>query len=349
MTLNSLSLSTQTLYADLLQMAVSADAMRSIGSLSGTFVTKKIKKKTYWYLQYGALGKKIQIYFGPESPQIKQLIANFTSGKAEEKADRLLRAQLCRMILQGGGLAIDTVSQKVLELFANSGLFRAGGVLVGSQAFVCYGNMLGVKWESGTHTHDIDLAYDKSMALVLGKEIKIDLQAVIENAQMGFHPVPSLNSKNPSTSFKMRGKELHVDILTPHLGSKPAQPVRLPALGIMAEPLRYLDYLIEDFEHAVVLSGNGILLNVAQPSRYVWHKLIVMQERSSYWKTKIQKDIAQCAQLMEALLLQRPEELSHAWRQLGKRDPNWQRYAKKGLERVLKGKPELSEIKSIVA
>jgi len=200
-----------------------------------------------------------------------------------------------------------------------------------------------VSWSLGTHTHDIDLAYDKSMAVIVQSPPKINLPTLIDSAEMGFHPIPGFSHKQASTSFKMRGKEICVDILTPLIGREKSGPIFLHALGMAAEPLRYLDYLVEDTESAVVLFGEGILVNVPTPARYFWHKLIIMQERSSIWKIKIQKDRAQCEQLLEALLDLRPNELTIAWVALGKKNKKWQTYANKGVKLILEKRDDLKQ------
>lgn len=342
MTLVFQSASIQTLYADLLQTVRTADLRRSIGNLAGTFVEKNIKGRTYFYLQYNSLGKKTQVYVGPDNKFQRELIKRFETEKQQIIPDVELCTKLCKMIVNGGGLVADNLSARVLGHLANGGLFKNHAVLVGSHAFVCYANMLGVIWKMGTHTHDIDLAYDNSLSVVLNE--KIDLPSLIDHANMGFHPIPGLSPKHPVTSFKMRGKEIHLDILTPLVGPEKSGPVILHAWGVAAEPLRYLDYLIEDTEQTVVPFGAGILVTVPNPARYFWHKLIVMQERAQSFKTKIQKDRAQCEQLLEALIELRPHDLTEAWRALAKKNIKWQAYAKKGMAIVLAGESH-SELK----
>jgi hypothetical protein len=56
---------------------------------------------------------------------------------------------------------------------------------------------------------------------------------------MGFVPVPQLDGTQPSTSFKVRGKPLRVDLLTP--GSDEAdEPVYIPRFRAAAAPIRFL-------------------------------------------------------------------------------------------------------------
>ncbi len=335
--------SVQTLYGDLLQAVLASEMNRSIGHLAATFVRKNVRTRDYWYLQYNNLGKKVQEYLGPDSAVLQAVIKRFELEKQKITPDVSMRSTLIRMIVQGGGVQADNLSAKILHHLAGGGLFKANAVLVGSHAFICYANMLGVNWRQGTHTHDIDLAYDKNMAVVIQNQPNINLPTLIDNAEMGFHPVPGFSHKQASTSFKMRGKEICVDILTPLVGPDKSGPIFLQALGMAAEPLRYLDYLVEDTESAVVLFGEGVLVNVPTPARYFWHKLIIMQERSSIWKIKIQKDRAQCVQLLEVLIDLRLSDLKIAWVALGKKNKKWQTYAKKGLKLILEKRDDLKQ------
>lgn len=55
--------------------------------------------------------------------------------------------------------AINVIISRVLFAAAQAGLFRSGGVLVGSHAFVAIGNMLSVSWVKNTvETQDVDQA-----------------------------------------------------------------------------------------------------------------------------------------------------------------------------------------------
>ncbi len=67
-------------------------------------------------------------------------------------------------------------------------------------------------------------------------------------------------------------------------------PADLPALGTGAQPLRFLDYLIYHEQPAAILYGSGALVNVPDPARYAWHKLIISQRRMVN-REKVRKDI----------------------------------------------------------
>ena len=87
----------------------------------------------------------------------------------------------------------------------------------------------------------------------------IDLSRLLLDSGMGFLEVPALNRKSPSTKFKIRGQELSVELLTPMRGRETAKPVEIPGLAAFAEPVRFLDYLLEDNQPAVLLFKHGIV------------------------------------------------------------------------------------------
>lgn len=110
----------------------------------------------------------------------------------------------------------------------------------------------------------------------------------------------------------MRGGEFHVELFTPARGKPGNGPVRIPALNAMAEPLRYLDYLIEAPQPAVIPFDIGILINVPDPGRFAIHKLVISQRRAMAFAAKSAKDIDQARQVLEVLLDIRPGAISVA-------------------------------------
>jgi hypothetical protein len=213
-------------------------------------------------------------------------------------------------------------------------------VLVGTHAFAVLGNALGVRWGEAATTQDIDFAYHSDIDVAVPDARAVQIPDVLDELKMGFLPVPKLNPKHPSTSFHIRGKELRVDFLVPVRGRLPSKPVHLPQLNTAAEPLRFLDYLIESTQQAVVVAGRGILVNVPTPGRYALHKLIVASERHAGAAAKARKDIHQAAQLAEVLAEDNPGELRAAWRSLAKRGEGWARRAVSGLRQMERRHPE---------
>ena len=316
-----LPLDVQTLYAELIEQLTALDAQRALGSLKGTFVTKEVKGRRYAYLQYSAAGAKKQAYLGPYDATIQRIEERYRREHAELLGERTQAQRLCSMLRQGGAVVADAPSARVLEALADSGVFRVGGMLVGTHAFAVLGSLLGVRWaQAALRTHDIDLAAGAtSLALAVPTEADADVPGALERLQMGFFPVPPFNPKDPSTSFRIRGSLLRVDLLTTAAGRAGASPVFLPRWNAAAMPLRYLDYLLEEPVRGAVIDGGGVLVNVPTPARFALHKLLTAARRDASQAVKAQKDLSQAAQVLRVLAADRPGDLGLAWEALAAR------------------------------
>lgn len=140
---------------------------------------------------------------------------------------------------------------------------------------------------------------------------------------------------NPSTSFKVRGKTLRVDILTPQIKEE-SGPVSIPVLNTAAQPMRFLDYLIENPEWGAVVDGGGILVKVPNPARYAFHKLIISRLRDITSQDKAQKDMMQASQVFSVLADDRPGDLLLAWDEIKRRGRGWVKHTIDGLNLLRK-------------
>ena len=202
---------------------------------------------------------------------------------------------------------------RVIELLERAGVFIVGGILVGSHAFAAYGNMLGVRWPTeSTRTHDVDVAGDDHISIGLSDE-PADLKQALLDTDMGFIEVPVLDRKAPSTRYRIQGKQLSVDVLTPMIGKPVSSPVFINTLNTFAEPVRFLDFLMNETQSAVIVSRAGILINVPAPARYALHKLVVSERRPAAMQTKSIKDVYQAEQLLTILLNDRPGDIQLAF------------------------------------
>lgn len=306
---------TQTLYAELLDQAIQAEAEEVARRLlpRGSFVSKTIKGRVYWYLQRLEAGRKAQYYLGVDSPQLRRWMKTSAAGRDESRNDELRQTELAAMLAAGGANLPDSATARVLRALREIGVFRLGGVLVGTQAFLCYGNLLGIKFEgSSLRTQDIDLAHDPSVMIGIDSEfVPTDIVAALSEADPGFFAVPALDRTKPSTSFKVRGRDVRVDLLTP--GQEGAQPIILRYLKAAAQPLPFLDYLLEGYQAAVIPTAYGLLVNVPEPARFAWHKLWTAAQRPAAEHVKARKDVRQAGQLIEVLDEDRPGDLEKAW------------------------------------
>lgn len=316
--------SVQVLYAELLDQlrAAEKDLRLPIG---GSFVSKIIGGNVYWYLQRDERGRRTQTYLGPETPDLLEQIA----AAKEQQVDLKRRRQLVSMLRAGGAASESRTFTAVLEVLADSFVFRLGGVLVGTQAFMCYANMLGVRFEAESlRTADIDVAENARISVAVAREGSLDILERLKSIEPRFAAVPELDPHDPSTSLKVRGSDLRVDFVTTMRRGRRKGPVPLPHLNIAAEPLEGLDYLIEKTTKAAVVGGGGILVNVPLPARYALHKLWVARNRPVSDQTKARKDLAQARQVVEVLLIDRPDDIEEATMAMQSRPKMWSRVRK---------------------
>src|SRR6267142_4271886 len=125
-----LSESVQTLYAEFLDQVRAADTEAALGGTSGSYVSKVIRGRTYWYLQKNGGATKRQIYLGRETPELLERISNATTHRSSIALDESHRRDLVSMLATGGMFRDSAATATVLRVLAEASVFRAGGVLI---------------------------------------------------------------------------------------------------------------------------------------------------------------------------------------------------------------------------
>lgn len=323
--------SNRLLYSQLLTECARGGAVTGRGL---SFVSKTLNGQKHWYLQIVVGPAKTQHYLGPDSEELRERIAQEKALWERAEPDRRSREKLVAMLTAGGAASVSAGEARIFELLERTGVFLIGGTVVGSHAFGIYANMLGVRWESETtRTQDVDVAADVNLKIGV-TDTPIDLRRALLESEMGFFEVPALNRKHPSTSYSIRGRRLTVDLLTTMHGTTSSKPVEIKALGAPAEPVRFLGYLLEMTEPAVIVAKVGILVNVPAPARYALHKLVTVQRRPAAMQGKALKDLAQARQLIELLLQDRPGDLILAWEATEQQPEKFQQQLKQGIKRL---------------
>lgn len=227
---------------------------------------------------------------------------------------------------------------KVLRALARAGTFRLGAVLVGAHAFRHFDAELGTRIASRqlAMTGDIDIAGFEKRSASIEDAVQPELPEVL--ADLGFAPVPSLDARRP-TRWRMLGADLSLDILCPSFGAREG-PQRLEALGVWAQGLHFLNFLVRDPIQAVALYREGVLVQIPAPERYAVHKLIVAGRRTGPGKLKADKDRAQARTLIQVLAEHRTEELAAAYAEARKEGPAWTA----ALDRTLSSEPDLRRL-----
>lgn len=303
--IDRLPASAHTLYTELLDaMLRAAYSKRGI-----SFHTKTVSGSEYWYLDFVIGPERRAFYVGPDTDDIRKRVEEAKSRWEADAPEAERRARLVSMIIAGGASTLPGRHARVLEALEQAGVFLVGGVVVGSHALALMANMLGVRWEkSALRTQDVDIAHDYQIKVTV-PDIDVDIEEALVEADKGFFAVPALNPSHPSTSFKIRGADLSVDLLTPMRGKPDSTPRRIPALSAMAEPVRFLDYLLADTQPAAVPVRSGVLVNIPSPGRFALHKLVVSQRRAVAFAEKSRKDIVQAAAVLEVLFEDRPGDV----------------------------------------
>ncbi|MSQ71767.1 MAG: hypothetical protein EXR27_10850 [Betaproteobacteria bacterium] len=332
-----LSLTAQTAYAQLFDAALGADMARTVANLRGSFAKKKIKGRDYWYFQYTDLGRKLrQIYVGPDSDEIRSLAQQ---SRARETG---ALAPLSRSAIALGCTPVLAQHYRVIRRLSDYGFFKAGGVLVGTHAFLAYGNMLGVRWGEASRTQDMDFAHaGKNLALALPANVSIDTHAAINSLQMGLLPMAGLLNKAGATYLNPKNPEFRLDFLTTlHRGGE--KPYEHPQLGVALQPLKFMEYSLEHVVQAALFCAEGaVIVSVPHPARYALHKLLVYGERKGSYLQKSGKDLDQAAALLAFFKEHRAWEIDEAWADLIRRGPGWRTRAKHALAPLAKAIPEL--------
>lgn len=316
------------LYADLLQKAIdSDDALTPPGS----YVSKTVHGKKYWYRQTQQIdGARKQVYLGPETPDLLQEI-----NEAKERnfrRDEILseRKRLVAMLSVSGATLEKGRPAKIIGRMADAGVFTAGGMLVGSFAFSCYGNMLGVSFGSELmRTEDMDFSMEREIEVGMIRQISKDILEVDPSFKFPKQVNPSV------MPFEMIASDgFKVEFLTTKESPTDKAPVLIDRFAVHAQPMDYMDYLFENKQQAIMLNSAGILIKVPDPARFALHKLAVSQLRPIGLKTKSDKDVSQAASILEVLLEDNPGVVSLAGDALRERTDMMSTFVRSGLKRL---------------
>lgn len=242
-----------------------------------------------------------------------------SQSKMIRERNQAIFAEQCRLVamLGAGGAHIERGRPlKILSKMANAGLFSNGGILVGSFAFGCYANMLGFKTEDSlTRTSDIDFSLDRRIEIAFTRSLYNELQ----QADSSFHtPLPFNKSTQPFEMIASDGFKVEFLTSKNHVSEK--KPILIDRFNVYAQPLSYMDFLMEDTQQAIIIGGSGIPVKVPHPARFALHKLAISTLRSIGSIAKSKKDIAQAAVIIDVLLEDMPGAIIIAANEMKNRD-----------------------------
>jgi hypothetical protein len=324
-----LSATAQTAYAQLQDVALAQNISRSVARLRGSFALKTVKGRGYWYFAFREGSRVHQIYVGPDEPRVRKLVDAKQSAADDDGVAPLALAYAAQ-----GGTTLLPKHLRVITRLADFGFFRVGGVLVGTHAFAGYANMLGLRWASSDMTMDVDLAVPgKHISIALPDAPPVDLHDALTSFEAGFIPLQSPEGRAGPTYLLKGDRDFQIDFLTTR-GRGGDRPRTISALSVTAQPLKFLEYLLEAPTQTVLLDrlGHHCVASVPAPARYAVHKLIVHGERDIRYRTKARKDLEQAAALIDWLRQHDRESLRNAWDDAFARGPGWRRRLNAGVQ-----------------
>lgn len=293
---------------------------------------KRRGHKAYWYAARRVGSQMRFLYIGEDSEETRARIDRIEELRATAKARQAERSRLVRLLRAEGMTPTDRATGSILSAMAEAGAFRLGGTIVGTNAFRLYEGELGIRLPLGgmASTGDIDIAQFEKLSVAL--EDRVDPGLAETFSTLKFDPMPALDAGR-TWRWAQGGSGQLVEFLTPAFG---AETIRdLPALGVSAQALNYLNFLIAEPIHAAAIYRSGVLVQLPRPERYAIHKLIVAdRRRDGAGSLKASKDREQAAFLVEALAEDRPDDLSRAYAAALEVGPRWREHIANSLKRM---------------
>ncbi len=293
--LNYFDVSLHTAYAQAKELALAQHAVPLLTAGSIQTEVRSGGRFVYRY-RYDASGKRVTEYLGAASDAAT--IAKLDQVKLEMDEQATI-ADYCRKLRAIGFYSADNSTLVTVASLFNAGVFGGGGVLVGTHAYGVILNELGVSASPMAMTEDVDVA--RAARIELAALPDDGLLGLLKQTGLPFHEVPTLKRGGPSTSFKVRGRKLKVDLLMPTRG-KPYVPIAVAELGAHAMGLPYLEYLLKDTVPSVLIGRDRMApVTVPHAGWFCLHKLALYTLRTGADNPKREKDVLQAAVLAQAL------------------------------------------------
>jgi len=293
--------------------------------------------RIYWYDRYRVGADTRERYLGEDSPALRARMEQHRALKAAADERRRERGRLVRLLRSERFLGTDAATGSLLAALARTGVFRLGGTLIGTNAFRLYEGVLGLRlaFDQTARTPDIDIASFERLSLALADVVEPSLPQVFKD--LSFEPVADPDPGKVWRWQQTRGTAL-VEFLTPSFTEE--EDLRaLAALGVSAQALHHLNFVIREPIPAAAIYREGVLVRVPRPERFAIHKLIVAdRRREGPDSLKARKDLLQAEILIAILAEDRPGDLAEAYADARARGPRW----RERLDRSLDRRPRLA-------
>lgn len=161
-------------------------------------------------------------------------------------------------------------------------------VLIGSWCLLAYDQFFtGTRYRPGIRTRDMDLL----VPIPPRFDHDVDLEALLRDLDF----VISLKGRDGYMQFVH--EDLMLEFIVPERGRGSGKPYPIPALGVNAQPLRFMDFIANN---TIRLPFGDIRVTVPHPANFGLLKLIVSARRTK--PVKRENDQQQALAVLRALL-----------------------------------------------
>lgn len=175
---------------------------------------------------------------------------------------------------------------KVLMHFHDAGVLDEI-ILAGSWCMYFYKQYFyPEKYNPSIRTRDIDFL----IPLPIRSKKKIDIVELLRKD--GF-----IVTFSNSGYMRLEHPEIMIDFLVPERGKGIDKPYPLPHLGVNAQALRFLDFLVDN---ATAIKSDNITVRVPHPAAFGLHKLIISKRRKT--EEKFLKEQKEAITVLKALI-----------------------------------------------
>jgi len=178
---------------------------------------------------------------------------------------------------------------EILRRFHSAGILN-NFILIGSWCVYFYKDYFyGVAGSDhlALRTRDIDFLIENPKKIIQ----KVDLPDLLKD--LGF----VIDFKGERGYMKLDHPDLILEFLVPEKGRGDNGPRKIPALGINATALRFLELLSNN---VIKVKTDGLILTMPHPANFALHKLIVAQRRVK--KEKSIKDMEAAVKVLRMLI-----------------------------------------------
>lgn len=181
-------------------------------------------------------------------------------------------------------------------------------ILIGSWSIYFYQYYFDSKnYVTSIRTRDIDFLIPIPFSI----DKDVDIFALIKD--IGFIEA----YKSSRGYIKLEHPDLTIEFLVPERGRGHNKPYPIPQLKTNAQPLRFLDFLVQN---TIMLKADNLRIRVPHPAAYALHKFLIFKRRKK--REKFDKDLEGALRVYHELLNSKEDDkIKHIFSKMHKK---WQ-------------------------